>query len=61
VVPPAFADFDSALLRGNGCSGLFMATNPFTGSLPIVAPGWKPGRTVISHYTDAAEDVKKVN
>jgi hypothetical protein len=44
VVPPAFADLDSALLRGNGCSGLLMAKILSAGSLPVRrrvgSPGW---------------------
>ena len=59
MVPPAFADFNSALLRGNGCSGLFMGINLLAGSLPIKAPGWMPGRAVNSDYTDPGKDVKK--
>jgi hypothetical protein len=34
--------------------------NLCAGSLPVKAPGWRPGRTVISDYTDAVEDVKPV-
>ncbi|MDP2966394.1 MAG: hypothetical protein Q8N39_10245 [Pelolinea sp.] len=30
------------------------------GSLPMKAPGWRPGRAIISDYTDAVKDVKGV-
>ena len=60
MVPPAFAGIVSALLCGNGRSGLFMAFESLSaGSLPVKAPGWRPGQAVNSDYTDAAKDVKE--
>jgi hypothetical protein len=49
------------LLCDNGCSGLLIAFERFfTGSLPMKAPGWRPGRAVILDYTGAVKDVKEV-
>jgi len=50
----------SALLRGNGCSGLLIALKSLcAGSLPVKAPGWMPGRAVNSDYNGAGIDVKE--